>query len=387
MHRSAAVFLAAGCAAMLGATANAADSWPPIPPEVWAMKEDPANGTVGAVILENRIAFHTNRIQYTYRVRILSERGRDAVELPAFTRSAYGFEGRTVRTDGTSVAFLEKKDFESVTVKTRFGSGTVSRLVPPGVTGDCVVELRWTESAQDSLGPMPPEYGFFHEWVLGGRYRTLLSVIDLGPAFAWAYELAGLDANKPEMNGRVYTIRDLPAVEPAPLSLDTLRGLPRFTVFWQPDSLRPYVRDGGEAYWNAVGRLVYKDFIGKASKGSEYDAFARAILAGLPEQPRRKALALRERLDTRIVNTDLLTEAERAKRTERADAGSDRPSRPRGGGPPGQHQRLRHVPALPEPREGRGAQADGGARDGPGASASSVRACWRRSSSTSTWSV
>ena len=51
-------------------------------------------------------------------------------------------------------------------------------------------------------------------------------------------------------------------------------------MFWQPDSLRPYVRDGGSAYWNAVGRLVYKDFIGKVSKGSEYDAFAREIARG-----------------------------------------------------------------------------------------------------------
>lgn len=317
MHRPAAVFLTAGCAALVGASVNAGDPWPPIPPEVWAMKEDPAHGTVGAVVLENRIAFLTNRVQYVYRVRVLSEHGRDAAEFPVFARSAYAFDGRTVHADGTSVAFSEKKDFESVTVRTRFGSGTASRLVPPGVTGDCVVELRWTESAQDSLGPMPPEYGFFHEWVLGGRYRTLLSVIDLGAAFAWAYEIHGLDANKPEVNGRVYTIRNLPPVEPAPLSLDTLRALPRFTVFWQPESLRPYVRDGGEAYWNAVGRLVYKDFIGKASKGSEYDTFARAILAGLPEERRRKALALRERLDQRILNTDVLTVAERAQRTEK----------------------------------------------------------------------
>ena len=317
MNRSAAAFLAAGCAALMGATANAGDPWPPIPPEVWAMKEDAATGTVGAVILEHRIEFQTNRIRYAHRVRILSEGGRDAVEFPPFTRSAYAFDGRTVHADGTSVAFSEKKDFQSLTVKSRLGSGTVTRLVPPGVTSNCVVELRWAESAQDSLGPMPPEYGFFHEWVLGGRYRTLSSVIDLGPAFAWAYELTGLDANKPDVKGHVYTIRNLPAVEPAPLSLDALHGLPRFTVFWQPDPLRPYTREGGAEYWNAVGRLEYKDFIGRASRGSAYDAFAREILAGLPEQPRRKALALRERLDTRIANADLLTEAEKAKRSEK----------------------------------------------------------------------
>jgi hypothetical protein len=315
MKRVAIVFLAASSAAFGAVTASAGDSWPAIPPEVWAMKEDPATGTAGAVVLERRIVFQTNRVQYTLRVRVLSEQGRAAVELPPFTDSAYAFDGRTVHRDGTSVVFSEKKDFQTVTVKSRFGAGTVARLVPPGVNGDCVVELRWHESAQDSLGPMPSEYGYFHQWVLGGRYRTLVSVIDLGPAFAWAYEIAGVDAHKPEVKGHVYTIHNLPAVEPAPMTLDGLRGLPRFTVFWQPEALQPYVKEGGAAYWNAVGRLVYKDFLGKVSKGSEYESFAREILAGLPEPPRRRALALRERLDARIANTGLLTEAEKARRS------------------------------------------------------------------------
>ena len=309
--------VAVWCAGFVSAIAYAGDSWPPIAPEVWALKEDGATGTSGAVVLENRIAFLVNRIQYTYRVRVLSEAGRDAVEFPAFTSSAHGFDGRTVRPDGTSVAFSEKKDFQTVTVKTRFGSGTATRLVPPGVTGDCVVELRWFESALDAVGPLPPEYGYFHEWPLGGRYRTLVTVVDLGRAFAWAYELAGVDAYKPEVKERTYTIRNLPGLEPAPLSLESLRALPKLTVFWQPDDLRPYAREGGASYWNAVGRLVYKDFFGKVSKGSEYEAFAREMVAGLPEQPRRKALALRERLDARIVNTSTLSEAEKAKRSEK----------------------------------------------------------------------
>lgn len=304
-------------AALRPTPALAGASWAPIPAEVWAMKEDPAGGTVGAVVLENRIAFENNRIQYTYRARILSAQGRDAAEFPPFTSSAYGFDGRTVQPDGKVVAFSTKKDFETVTVKSRFGSGTVSRLVPPGVSDDCVVELRWYESAQDAVGPLPPEYGFFHEWTLGHRYRTLASVLDIPKTFPWAYDLRGVDAYKPDVKDQhLYTVRDLPPVERVPLSLDSLRGLPRLTVFWQPGPLRPYVGGGHQEYWNAVGRLVLKDWLGKASKGSDYQALSRELLQGLPDGPRRKALALREKLDGRIVNLDSLTIAERAKRSE-----------------------------------------------------------------------
>ena len=173
-------FVAVWCAGFVSAIANAGDPWPPIPPEVWAMKEDPAHGTVGAVVLENRIAFLANRIQYTYRVRVLSEHGPRRGRVPGVhalglrLRRADGAPrrdvGRLLGEEG-----LPDRDGEDAF---RLGHGDAARA--PGVTGDCVVELRWSESAQDALGPMPPEYGYFHEWALGGRYRTLVSVVDLG---------------------------------------------------------------------------------------------------------------------------------------------------------------------------------------------------------------
>jgi hypothetical protein len=316
MRQAAVLLLAPWLAVLAPSVAAAGEPWPPIPPEVWALKGDAAARTAGAVILEYRIAFQTNRIQYTYRARILGEQGRDAVELGAFPPSAYGFDGRTVHADGSIVRFSERKDFQSVTVKSRSGSGTVSRFVPPAVTGDCVVELRWFESAQEALGPLPPEYGFFHQWTLGNRYRTLMTVVEVPSGFPWAYQLAGVDAYKPEVKGGVYTIRNLPPVEPAAFSLDALRGLPELTVYWQPDPLRPYVGDA-KSYWDAVGRLVHKELLGRVSRGSDYEVFAREIAAGLPEDPRRKALSLRERLDGRIANLDSLTIAEETQRSEK----------------------------------------------------------------------
>lgn len=298
--------------------ARAADEWPAIAPEVWAMREDAATGTVGAVILESRIKFRAIRLEYTYRVRILSEQGRDAAAFPLPSRSAYGLEGRTVYPDGTSVPFSEKTEFRPVMGKPTLGSARVFGRVPPGVNGNCVVELRWYESTNPpgwAGGTLPPEYGRFHEWELGSHYRTLLSVVDLGPTFNWAYEISGLDTHKPEVNGRVFTIRNLPAVERAPLSLPPLRPAPRLTAFWQPPALSRFVREGEAAYWNAVARLEYKPLFSKVSKGGEYEAFAREILAGLPPDPATRALALRAKLDARIVNTDAMTVAEKALRT------------------------------------------------------------------------
>jgi hypothetical protein len=281
------------------------------------MREDPAAGVSGAVVLETRISFHAEGVEYTYRVRILSEAGRAAAQFAPFSSSAYDFEGRTVRRDGATVRFSEKKDFQSIEVESQSGDRTLTRLVAPGVTDDCVVELRWKERGSGLRGPLPWEYGLFHEWPLGHAYRTRQIVVDFPSSFAWAYAFSG-NAFEPEVKGRRYTVRDLPPIEPVPFSLEATRNLPRLTVYRQPSSLVSAARKGEEEYWKTVGRF-YKDSLGDVSRGGEFEAFAQGILEGLPETPHAKALALRDRLDARIVNTGAMTFAERANRSEKDD--------------------------------------------------------------------
>ena len=53
-----------------------AGSRAPIPQTVWDMKEDPAQGIKGAVVLERRMTLTGMAIQHRVRVRVLSEAGR-----------------------------------------------------------------------------------------------------------------------------------------------------------------------------------------------------------------------------------------------------------------------------------------------------------------------
>ncbi len=311
-------FSSAGLLMLIAAGASAA-SWPPIPAGVWAIKEDPAKGIKGAVVLEDRLSIRGNHLEYLYRVRILSEAGRDAAELPALPNEAYDVDGRTVFADGREVRFSDKKDLQTVAVKARGESQVRSKIAPPGVTGDCVVEMRWKEAA-DEGGPLPAHYGYFHQFALGNRYPTLAATVELPLQFPWSYVFTGPKDLKPEVKDRlVYTFRDIPAIEDVPFLLDPLRDLPRFTVFWQPETLVTFAHEGQISYWKGVARLVYKEWFGKTGKGGDLEAFTREMLKGLPEDPQGKGVELMLRLDGRIANLSALTYEEKGKRKEGDD--------------------------------------------------------------------
>lgn len=82
-----------------------AGSWAPIPQTVWDMKEDPAQGIKGAVVLERRMTLTGMVIQHRVRVRVLSEAGRAAVAFLGLTPESCELEGRTVQRDGSVVLY------------------------------------------------------------------------------------------------------------------------------------------------------------------------------------------------------------------------------------------------------------------------------------------
>jgi hypothetical protein len=308
---------AVGLVVGLAASAAAAD-WPPLPAEVWSLRPHPEDAAKGAVVLEERLAFRGTHLEFVYRVRILDDTGKDAVEMPSFLDEAYGVEGRTVLRDGREVRFSDKKDLQKVQVKAQGESTARSRLVPPGVTGDCVVEMRWKESSTDAPGPLPESYGRFHQFRLGNRYRTLESTVEMPLQFPWAYLFTGPADLKPEVKNRlIYTYRDIPPIEDVPFMLEPARDLPRFVVFWQPDMLAAFAQEGETSYWDGVARVLYKEWYKAKTRGIE--AFTREMLQGLPEDPQVKAVELKLRLDGRIVNTSALTFDERSRIPEKED--------------------------------------------------------------------
>lgn len=297
-------------AAWVGIVLSAAE-WAPIPQAVWDMKEDPAKGLKGAVILESRLTFTGNSIRHVERIRILSEGGRDAAEFDEFLPEARDFEGRTVYRDGKVIPFDSRKDF---TVKTIKGDDERKVMIPPGVTADCVVELRYSDYATIGEGNLPHSLGYSAEWLIGGKYPILEQVVEFWPKYFWHGTVLAGRFGKPEVSsdGRKYVLRNIPGREAPPYSLRSLAGLPAVLAWRQPRALDGLDRSGGLLkYWqSATDRFwkpAYKD---ELEKGSIFETFAADLTRGLPAVPAQAASILLRRLEGRIRNVSQPTLAE-----------------------------------------------------------------------------
>ena len=314
--------LAAGCTLVAQAAA-----WAPIPAEVWAMKEDPAKGVVGAVVLEERMTFTGTAIRHVVRFRVLSERGKAVAELPLFLAESTGIEGRTVQPDGTSIVFDKAKDFGEKTTTLGDGDRPVKVLLPPGVTSNCVVEVRWSDLAAGQVDQeIPYTLGNSAEWRLGGRFPSREIVVEFWPQFHWAAHVNGGAVKNPEVvrDGRktTYTFRDVPGQEDAPYALAALSGRPSVQVWTQPE-LTNYAAGDPQDYWREATRQFLKPwFWDRLKKGKAFAALATELLKDLPPEPAKGAMALMMRLDQRILNQSwpTLEEKARLKKNEGLDS-------------------------------------------------------------------
>lgn len=296
--------------------------WAPIPPQVWAMKEDPAKGIKGAVILERRMIFLGVQIEYLLRLRILGESGRRAAEVAEFGEEAHSFEGRTVYPDGREVLFNSRKDFVTrIVFSTSNTDIKRTVMIPPGVSSDCVVELRWKESADRAArSPLPRRLGYAGDWALGDAYPTLVSAIELIVPFSFGWTLSP-GPNVPEVkeaNGfKTITFRNLPAYEESPYSLQVARPMPRLSMFYLPEQLLSYSRGTPQVFWDATGRMYIKEWFERGiSTGSSFRTFAADLTGGLVGSPQAKARQILLLLEQRIQNRGRMT-FEEAKTAEK----------------------------------------------------------------------
>lgn len=300
-------------------TVMAAD-WAPIPPEVWAIKEDPAKGIKDAVILEDRTVFRNTYLERIYRVRVLTETGRSAAHLNEFSKDCHGFVGRTVYPDGKVVVFDKRQDFRKEVTSVGERAEQKTMLIPPGVTGNCVMELRWKESCDQNWGsPLPERMGYSAFWRFGGAYHSLLETVEIPVTFPWPYTANSgrtLALESVEKSGfRIISGKNIPAFENPPYSLVVSQDRPMFQTWFLPDSLRNYARVGPKSFWENVGSILWKrDFEGGIDKGRIYKAFKTNLSSQIKSKSNQGIAAeLMVLLDQLIVNTSQLTFSESAK--------------------------------------------------------------------------
>lgn len=289
--------------------------WAPIPPEIWAIREGPK----GAVIIEDRLRFQPREMESVYRVRIFSEEGRGAAALPDLPKTAHGIKGRTVYPDGQEITFDSQKDFAERKIETGGREYSQVHLVPPGVTSDCVVEVRWSERADGFVGGLPSRManGFYGSWRLGRPYPTAVSTIEIARNFPLAFFLSGgtyTRGEDAEKDGfRVITHRNLPARESIPYSTPPLSGFPLLEMFWQsPDLIRAAQR-GRESFWMEAFDRVYRGSLEESvNTGGAFKRLSVDLLQGLPETPHARASELLTRLERKIKNASMATAEEKA---------------------------------------------------------------------------
>ena len=299
-------------------------NWEPIAPEVWAMKEDPAQGIAGAVVLEQRMTFTGYGIKHLMRIRVLSEGGKAAVEFRQFLPEANDLEGRTVQRDGTAVAFDKVKDFIKKTITNGADGQEVKVLIPPGLTTDCVVEIRWVDRAQGGEDhQLPDSLDQSAAWQFNNPYMTRELILEFWPGFHWGAIMDRGTCKEPAFvkEGRhfTYTFKNLPGQAASPFTLGPLSGRPSLRVWKQPWFLADTLRSEDQAFWETVTYRFLKPFFhDKMKKGKAFKALAKELTQDLPANGAQAAEQICVRLDRRILNQDwpTLEEAGRFKKNE-----------------------------------------------------------------------
>lgn len=303
--------------------------WPTIPKEVWAMSKNPALVAKGAVILERKLDFQPDWFEQTLRVRILGEAGLAAAELADLPETLVSLEGQVTFPDGRVVPIGKRETFTArKAASPDDGAMVETGLLPPGLTSDCVVELRWRELTDvgaalfrrmpiTGKGHLPERFGPFKVWTLGSAFPTQSVVVQRAKEMYWPLifsSTAGFNVVEGSTSmGTTFTIRDIPGHPRAPFANDLVRPVPKVVVFKPIASVGNLLsKVPAMDYWQKVVDLFYKDWYTKfVAKGEAYRTFSAAIRKDLTGGPRDKARTIAERLAAKTVNIDHLVFGEK----------------------------------------------------------------------------
>ncbi|GLH68581.1 hypothetical protein GETHPA_01140 [Geothrix rubra] len=303
----------------------AGPAFPPVGPEVWALHDSTTEGK-GALVLEDHVKIHSRYAEFTQRIRILAPAGKGAAEFSGFDKDCYDIAGRTVLPDGQIIPFSRKDMATKTVAKVGYAEAERTVVVAPGVTDNCLVEIAWKQS-KPYYDIQRMAFGQMERLTLSGPYPVQKVVVEIPKAFEWAWQVQTGGARKAdrteEGNFTVLTLEGLPGMDNPPYSVAGPRPACRIMLFPVPENLRYAASKGPDAYWNAVGRTILKDYFEQGiDKGRSYRNLLATLSAGLPEAPGPRAVELLKRLDGAIQNTTYPTyqeEALRSKKDEKAE--------------------------------------------------------------------
>jgi hypothetical protein len=298
--------------------------WPEITAEEKALKAVPGEPGAAAVLLRNtregrvilRMRSYTNVLAFHWRLKVLTEAGREysEVSIPADKQFRMrGLQARTIKADGTVVPVAPDQMFEKVLAKGRGVRRSAMVFSFPAVEPGAILEYRYERDS----GLI-----YIEPWQFSSDLVTLFSrVSQLVPADAYYVVLCDkcpnpepvrTDYNENHMKGRIFSIdmKDVPANHDEVLMPPEREAYPRFEMVlkaWDNTHWDELGRDNQLFIdWNSVARYV--DFHYKRAYMLDEQAIGALVATwtqGLttPEEKQRAVLQ-HVRKDFRYIDAD-----------------------------------------------------------------------------------
>jgi len=287
-------------------------------PEAWNRRND--QGT-GALVLSHKMEINDQCIEQRYVWRIVGERGRSLLSEFEFDGDAYNIAGRTVLPSGETIPIKAGKD----TLVKKVGSDEsreALKIVPPGMTSDCIVEIRYRVPTRfDVLRQyqvrVDANFGFYYRGYIGMPCPVELAEISVSKLLLANWNLNAFDQKplvKETGTVRQFIFSGLPAYGAPPFSRRATRMLPSIDIFMNPKELDKASRKEPAQFWKGTANAwAIPSFIENVSLGKHYKALSESLREGLEGTDVQKASVLMMRLGERIRNLDSLTDEEKQK--------------------------------------------------------------------------
>lgn len=301
--------------AVLPLRAVGGPKWDPIPPEVWTAKD--TSGLGGAVLVE-RLHLENEFVERTIRCRVYNERGRSVAEFPDLPEGAYDVAGRTVYPDGKEVLLDPGRDLRAKTAVEIKGQRLVRKvLVPPGISSDCVVDVRWREKRRYSYRD-----GFYlgmvDTWIWASPFPIELLEVELSSRLYWSWTFNNGDGKRlptttESKDFKTLRLGSIPPRQELPFAVQSSSRAPRLEVFpVDPNFADSLMKDEGW-FWADMVVFRYRPIFERGIvRGQAYKALSEKLRKGLTGSPLVQAGEIVSRIYAEVQNLSALTYLEKA---------------------------------------------------------------------------
>jgi Domain of Unknown Function with PDB structure (DUF3857) len=279
-----------------------ADDWLPIAPDDLAMKDNPKQPGLDAMILYREVNEDAKMasVNHYFRIKIFTPAGVKAqsdveVDYNKAQETIQNVRGRTIRPDGSIVDF-DGKTYDKEIVKGNGIKVLAKTFAMPDVEPGCIIEYRYREQLQQEDN----SYYWTMGWVVQQDLYTRLARFSIKPndssyalpLFSRSYALpASQSSVQKQPNMYTLEIHDMPGIEDEQL-MPPKRALEAQVEFYyrsedEPSSETP------DQYWKRIGKKWNADVDHFVDKKKELaQEVSRAVSSGdSPEEKLRKLYA------------------------------------------------------------------------------------------------